>query len=71
MKSNHSDAEVDRQQCDGFQKVLIYLNSEGLFLNIDVVLSPDNDLEDWYLSLWKDWIDANVRGSKKPSLLFR
>lgn len=52
-----------------FEYIYHHLNPEGLFLNIDVILSPDNDLEDWYLSLWKDWIDANVSDSKKPSLL--
>ena len=28
----------------------------GAFANIDVVLSPDSFLEDWYLRLWGDWI---------------
>ncbi len=26
------------------------------FLNIDVVLAPSDALEQWYLSLWKQWI---------------
>ncbi len=30
-------------------------------MNIDVVLAPSEALEQWYLSLWKDWIDDRKR----------
>jgi len=34
-----------------------HLKPGGYFVNIDVVLAPSKQLEKWYLSLWKDWID--------------
>ena len=46
-----------------------HLNADGFFLNLDVVLAPHQDLEEWYLSLWREWISANVDSSKKPDLL--
>jgi len=39
-----------------FRTIYSYLNVDGYFLNIDVVLAPTQPLEHWYLSLWKDWI---------------
>lgn len=33
-----------------------HLKCGGHFVNIDVVLAPSGPLEQWYLSLWKDWI---------------
>lgn len=32
------------------------LRKEGYFMNIDVVLAPDDALEEWYLTLWQEWI---------------
>lgn len=52
-----------------FEFVYRHLNPEGFFLNIDVVLSPTEDLESWYLALWQEWIDAHAGSSKKTSLL--
>ena len=46
-----------------FHKIYSCLNAGGYFLNIDVALSPSETLEQWYLSLWKEWIDE-----KKASL---
>ena len=46
-----------------------HLSADGFFLNIDVVRGPTQDLEDWYLSLWTEWIDANVDSARKPDLL--
>jgi len=39
-----------------FRRIYSYLNTEGFFVNIDVVLAPIEPLEQWYLSLWKAWI---------------
>jgi tRNA (cmo5U34)-methyltransferase len=33
------------------------LNFDGYFLNVDVILAPSDALEQWYLLLWKQWID--------------
>ena len=40
-----------------FKIIYSHLNVDGYFLNIDVVLAPSDALEQWYLLLWKQWID--------------
>ena len=40
-----------------FETIYSHLNIDGFFLNIDVVLAPSDALEQWYLLLWKQWID--------------
>jgi ubiquinone/menaquinone biosynthesis C-methylase UbiE len=40
-----------------FRMIYSHLNPGSRFVNIDVVLAPNEALEQWYLSLWKDWID--------------
>jgi tRNA (cmo5U34)-methyltransferase len=52
-----------------FKYIHYHLDPGGFFLNIDVVLSPTNDLEEWYLVLWKEWIASHVPNSQKASLL--
>jgi tRNA (cmo5U34)-methyltransferase len=43
-----------------FEKIYRLLNRGGYFVNIDVVLAPSWKLEQWYLSLWKEWIDERT-----------
>jgi tRNA (cmo5U34)-methyltransferase len=43
-----------------FKYAYSLLNPGGLFANIDVVASPTEKLEDWYLEMWADWIDDNA-----------
>jgi tRNA (cmo5U34)-methyltransferase len=52
-----------------FEYVYRHLDPGGFFLNIDVVLSPTDDLESWYLMLWREWIDAHAADSQKAYLL--
>lgn len=52
-----------------YKYVYHHLSTDGFFLNIDVVLGQTQDLEDWYLSLWTEWIDSNVDSARKPDLL--
>jgi tRNA (cmo5U34)-methyltransferase len=52
-----------------FEYVYRHLEPDGFFLNIDVVLSPTDDLEEWYLTLWQEWIDTHAANSQKASLL--
>jgi tRNA (cmo5U34)-methyltransferase len=52
-----------------FKYVHHHLDPCGLFLNIDVVLSPTDDLEECYLGLWQEWIDAHADVSQKAALL--
>ena len=40
-----------------YKKVHGLLKQGGHFVNIDVVLAPSSRLEQWYLALWRDWID--------------
>jgi tRNA (cmo5U34)-methyltransferase len=40
-----------------FRTIYSHLNVNGYFLNIDVILAPSDALEQWYLLLWKQWID--------------
>jgi tRNA (cmo5U34)-methyltransferase len=40
-----------------FKLIHSLLDPEGRFVNIDVVLAPSETLEQWYLTLWKEWID--------------
>lgn len=44
-----------------FKELYDHLHPEGYFLNIDVVLSPYENLEKWYLLLWKEWIDERKK----------
>jgi tRNA (cmo5U34)-methyltransferase len=52
-----------------FKYIYSHLNQGGLFLNIDVVLSPTDELENLYLTIWGDWINQNISADKKPALL--
>jgi tRNA (cmo5U34)-methyltransferase len=52
-----------------FEYIYRHLVPGGFFLNIDVVLSPTDDLEKWYLALWQEWIDAHAAPSEKTYLL--
>jgi tRNA (cmo5U34)-methyltransferase len=40
-----------------FKIIYSLLNEDGYFLNIDVILAPSDALEQWYLLLWKQWMD--------------
>ena len=39
-----------------FRFIYGHLNAEGHFVNIDVVLSPSEGLEEWYFSNWREWM---------------
>jgi tRNA (cmo5U34)-methyltransferase len=52
-----------------FEYIYRHLDSGGFFLNIDVVLSPTDDLEKWYMMLWQEWIDTYAAISQKEALL--
>jgi len=39
-----------------FRYIYGHSNSRGHFVNIDVVLSPSSDLEEWYFATWKEWM---------------
>ena len=39
-----------------FDYIYSHLRVGGCFVNIDVILSPTEDLESWYLNLWREWM---------------
>jgi len=47
-----------------FHYIYNHLNSDGFFLNIDVVKAPVNKLERWYRVLWSEWIRENQSNLK-------
>lgn len=59
-----------------FKTIYAHLNVDGYFLNIDVVLAPSDALEQWYLLLWKQWIDERksflgIEGSHYDDIIRR
>ena len=59
-----------------FKIIYSLLNEDGYFLNIDVVLAPSDALEQWYLLLWKQWMDERksllgVEGSDYDDMMRR
>lgn len=50
---HHLDMKGKR---DLFAWIYSHLDSDGYFLNIDVVLAPNDDLDTWYMALWNEWI---------------
>ena len=44
-----------------FRYVFSRLNSGGYFVNIDVVRGPTDELEGWYMEVWKEWIEERKR----------
>jgi tRNA (cmo5U34)-methyltransferase len=40
-----------------FKTIYTHLRQGGYLLNIDVILAPADALEQWYMQLWKEWVD--------------
>lgn len=53
MAIHHLDMKGKR---DLFGWIYSHLNDGGYFLNIDVVLAQNDDLDTWYMALWQEWI---------------
>ena len=45
-----------REKKNLFRYIYGHLNAGGHFVNIDVVLSPSQGLEEWYFSIWREWM---------------
>jgi tRNA (cmo5U34)-methyltransferase len=39
-----------------FRLIHAHLNPGGRFVNIDVTLAPSEELQTWYVEIWKDWM---------------
>ena len=46
-----------------------HLSQGGWFVHYDVVLSPSNELEKWYLSCWREWINKHPAKERREQLL--
>lgn len=54
-----------------FEYIHHHLISGGFFLNVDVVRAPSEELEDWYLTLWREWIMENeLKTASKESFTY-
>ncbi|GBD95666.1 MAG TPA: class I SAM-dependent methyltransferase [Nitrospirae bacterium] len=42
---------------DFFKEIYSHLHAGGYFMNIDVMLAPTDTLEQWYMQMWREWID--------------
>jgi tRNA (cmo5U34)-methyltransferase len=47
-----------------FKLIYNILEDKGCFINLDVVLSASEDIERWYLDLWKEWIVEKEKNIK-------
>ena len=57
-----------------FDYIYSLLKANGAFINIDVVLGPTDEVDDWYLSDWCDWLRArgvNVDGDEEDDTFVR
>ncbi len=50
---HHLDMEEKKKL---FRWIHAHLRRKGCFMNIDVVLAPNEVLEEWYMTLWQEWI---------------
>jgi len=44
-----------------FHKIHSLLSPGGYFLNIDLVCAREEELEEWYMILWREWIEDRKR----------
>ncbi|MFQ5329117.1 MAG: class I SAM-dependent methyltransferase [Thermodesulfobacteriota bacterium] len=44
-----------------FELIHAHLEEGGAFLNIDTTLSPTESAEEWYVALWREWIDEQKK----------
>jgi len=52
--------ENDNDKLAFYKKIYSSLNESGVFINIDVVLGSDNDIQDVYMKKWKEFMSKNV-----------
>ena len=57
------------EKIDLYAYILHHLSTGGYFVHYDVILPPTEELEKWYLSLWKQWIKEHPNYSNREKLL--
>lgn len=45
-----------REKAALFQLIASHLSPGGRFVDVDAVLPPSEELEQWYFAIWKDWL---------------
>jgi tRNA (cmo5U34)-methyltransferase len=53
MAVHHLDMD---EKASLFHHIASWLNPEGHFVDVDVVLAPSKELEEWYFAIWRDWL---------------
>lgn len=59
-----------------FRHIASWLKQGGHFVDVDVVLPPSEELEEWYFDIWKDWLahmmsQYNIRDEVPEDLIRR
>ncbi len=44
-----------------FRLIASWLKPGGRFVDVDVVLPPSKELEQWYFAIWKDWLGLKMK----------
>lgn len=52
-----------------YQYIHDHLTPGGHFVHYDVVLPPADALENWYMSLWSEWLAQNADATNREKLL--
>jgi tRNA (cmo5U34)-methyltransferase len=52
-----------------FNHIYSHLDTGGYFVNIELILSPTETLEEWYLNLWSEWIKERAQKIGKLHLV--
>ena len=52
--------ENDSDKLAFYEKIYSALNQNGMFINIDVVLGSDDEIQDVYMKKWKEFMRKNV-----------
>lgn len=55
---HHLENDDDKLSC--YKKIYSALNQNGVFINIDVVLGSDDEIQDVYMKKWKGFMRKNV-----------
>lgn len=53
MAIHHLDMD---EKASLFRNIATWLKPGGYFVDVDVVLAPSRELEQWYFAIWKDWL---------------
>ena len=53
-----------------YSLIYTYLRNGGYFINIDVTIAPTDDLEQWYMKLWQEWMDDKIAATGNTDASF-